>query len=399
MFQELHPPLLGETAEQGRARDERFKSANALRLASEYEAAFGRRKLDLLILSQNPDADHQPGSLHRMLMELPWSDVFTTNYDTLLERTEVPGRSYQPVIKASELTTAFAPRIVKLHGSFPSQTPFIITDDDYRTFPAKFAPFVNSVQQSLIENAFVLLGFSGDDPNFLAWTGWIRDHLGENHAPIYLVGPLGIGNAERALLIRRGVTPIDLSPIFSGTNVAEGVHAASLRWFLQCLSAAKPSRPEKWPESKSVPLTNTAGLPPVVGSGVTIPDNVEAFPEPQKPITAEVVGKLLRRWQYERKNYPLWVVATDGKRSALWETTKFWIQPLASFAKDWPAADRLLLFREINWRVETAMVPLFPESIDPFGAAVCEFFANVKDGNSAPIANSNAIRECHIARS
>lgn len=380
MFQELHPSLPGETTEQKQVRDEKFKSANALRIASEYEAAFGRRKLDLLIQSQNPDADHQPGSLHRMLMELPWSDVFTTNYDTLLERTEISGRSYQPVIKPSELTTAFAPRIVKLHGSFPSQTPFIITDDDYRTFPAKFAPFVNSVQQSLIENAFVLVGFSGDDPNFLAWTGWIRDHLGENHAPIYLVGPLGIGNAERALLVRRGVTPIDLSPIFSGTNLAEGVHAASLRWFLQCLNAAKPARPEKWPESKNLLLTNRAGLPSVVGLGVTIPDNVESFPDPQKPLTAEVVCKLLRRWQYERKDYPLWVVATDGKRTALWEATKFWIQPLASFAKDWSAADRLLLFREINWRVETAMVPLFPESIEPFGTAVCDFFATFKDG-------------------
>lgn len=383
MFQELHPAEPGETPEQARERDEKFKSANALRIASEYEAAFGRRKLDLLIQSQNPDADHQPGSLHRILMELPWSDVFTTNYDTLLERTEVPGRSYQPVTKASELTTAFAPRIVKLHGSFPSQTPFIITEEDYRTFPAKYAPFVNSVQQSLIENAFVLIGFSGDDPNFLAWTGWIRDHLGENHAPIYLVGPLGIGNAERALLVRRGVTPIDLSPLFSGRHLAEGIHAASLRWFLQCLSVAKPARPEKWPESKNVVIQNTAGLPDIVGSSGTIPEKAKAIPEPQKPLTADVVGKLLRRWQYERKDYPLWVVATDGKRSALWENTKFWIHPLAEMAKDWSVADRLLLFREINWRVETAMVPLFPESIAPFGAAVGEFFTTFKEGGNA----------------
>jgi hypothetical protein len=382
MFQELHPAEPGETPDQVRARDEKFKSANALRIASEYEAAFGRRKLDLLIQCQNPDADHQPSSLHRMLMELPWSDVFTTNYDTLLERAEVPGRSYQPVTKASELTTAFAPRIVKLHGSFPSQTPFIITEDDYRTFPAKFAPFVNSVQQSLIENAFVLIGFSGDDPNFLAWTGWIRDHLGENHAPIYLVGPLGIGNAERALLVRRGVTPIDLSPLFSGIHLTEGIHAASLRWFLQCLSVAKPSRPEKWPESKKVVIQNAAGIPAIVGTSVTIPEEAEAFPEPQKPLTVDVVGNLLRRWQYERKNYPLWVVATDGKRSALWEKSKFWIQPLAEMAKDWSVADRLILFREINWRVETAMVPLFPESIAPFAAAVGDFFATFRDGKT-----------------
>ena len=151
-----------------------------------------------------------------MLLELPWVDVFTTNYDTLLERTEIFGQTYQTVTKSSELTAAFAPRIVKLHGSFPSQTPFIITEEDYRTYPRDFAPFVNTVQQSLLENSFVLIGFSGDDPNFLEWTGWIRDEFGEKHAPIYMVGPLSPGSAERALLARRGVTPIDLSPVFDG---------------------------------------------------------------------------------------------------------------------------------------------------------------------------------------
>jgi hypothetical protein len=184
-----------------------------LRIASEYEAAFGKARLDALILEMTPDLQYVPSKLHRLLLELPWADVFTTNYDTLLERTEVDGRAYQPVLKASELTTAFTPRIVKLHGSFPSQTPFIVSEEDYRTYPRKFAPFVNSVRQSLLENSFVLLGFSGEDPNFLEWTGWIRDELGESHAPIYLVSPLSLGNAERTLLNRRGVTPIDVSPI------------------------------------------------------------------------------------------------------------------------------------------------------------------------------------------
>jgi hypothetical protein len=381
MFQELHPPTSGETPDQVQARYERFKSANALRIASEYEAAFGRRKLNLLIQSQNPDADHQPSNLHRMLMELPWADVFTTNYDTLLERTEVPGRSYQPVTKAEELTTAFAPRIVKLHGSFPAQTPFIITEEDYRTYPKRFASFVNSVQQSLIENAFVLIGFSGDDPNFLAWTGWIRDQLGEHHAPIYLVGSLGLGNAERALLVRRGVTPIDLSPVFAGRPLVYNVHAASIQWFLSCLRIAKPERPEKWPENENQQIKNVADLPEVVGSSLAIPDEAESFHDPQKLLTAEAVSKLLRRWQYERNSYPLWVVATDAKRSTLWEKTKYWIQPLVAFSKTWAAADRLLLFREINWRLETAMVPLFPESFEPFGISIANYFVGFKDGN------------------
>jgi len=134
MFDELHPRNLNETQKETQARKDHFSGINALRLASEYEAAFDRRKLELLIRDRNPDSEHLPSPLHSLLLQLPWKDVFTTNYDTLLERTEVPGRAYQPVTTAVELTTTFSPRIVKLHGSFPSQTPFIITEEDYRTY-------------------------------------------------------------------------------------------------------------------------------------------------------------------------------------------------------------------------------------------------------------------------
>ena len=213
-------------------------------------------------------------------MQLPWSDVFTTNYDTLLERTEIVGRTYQPVTKASELTTAFAPRIIKLHGSFPSQTPFIITEEDYRTYPRRFAPFVNSVQQSLLENTFILVGFSGDDPNFLEWTGWIRDELGGNHSPIYLVGSLFLRDAERSLLTYRGVTAIDLAPVFAGFSPPNGIHAASLEWFLTSLATARPPRREEWPdlERKSVSLPDN--YPPVLDAGLVVPEPPSIVPEP-----------------------------------------------------------------------------------------------------------------------
>jgi hypothetical protein len=42
-----------------------------------------------------------------------------------------------------------------------------------------FAPFVNTVQQTLLEKSLCLIGFSGDDPNFLQWIGWIRDNFPE----------------------------------------------------------------------------------------------------------------------------------------------------------------------------------------------------------------------------
>ena len=164
MFDEIYPPAESATTD----RQEQFSRSNPLRVATEYEAAFKRQKLESFLHAHVPDSGHQPGPMHELLLQLPWRDVFTTNYDTLLERTEVTERAYQPVMTVEDLTTAISSRIVKLHGTLPSQTPFIITEEDYRTYPRRFAPFVNTVRQSLIENSFVLIGFSGDDPNFIA---------------------------------------------------------------------------------------------------------------------------------------------------------------------------------------------------------------------------------------
>ena len=377
MFDEIYPRLPNETEEQ---REERSAHSNALRLASEYEAAFGRSKLESLIRSKIPDSDHQPGDMHRLLLQLPWKDVFTTNYDTLLERTEVPGRAYQAVATVKDLTSAFSPRIIKLHGSFPSQTPFIITEEDYRTYPKCFAPFVNTVRQSLIENAFVLIGFSGDDPNFLGWTGWIRDELGGHHAPIYLVGPLSLGNVQRSLLTLQGVTPIDLAPVFSGISSPNGIHTAALEWFLHNLLVAKPQRPERWP--KTAPqLTIDLEFPILINDSAE-PEEVDLPSSSQDTLDEAIVKKVVERWGFERNRYPGWLVPTDEVRSSLWHKTKDWIEPLIKSTENWSIVDRILLFREINWRLEASMIPLLTSWITPFESAANELFPILKDGTS-----------------
>lgn len=377
MFDEIYPRSQDETEEQ---RRERFNRSNALRLASEYEAMFNRQRLESLIRTTIPDTDHLPGNLHSLLLQLPWKDVFTTNYDTLLERTEVPGRVYQSVITVNDLTTAFSPRIIKLHGSYPSQRPFIVTEEDYRTYPRDFVLFVNTVRQSLIENTFVLIGFSGDDPNFLQWVGWIRDELGGHHAPIYLVGTLSLSNVQRSLLEYRGVTPIDLTPVFWGTNRQDGIHKSAIEWFLRSLLAAKPPRPEAWPKTKTAAEGNADFEPPILVGGSTEPEKVDLARSSQSPLDEATVLKVIERWRFEKNCYPGWLVPTNGIRSSLWYETRDYIEPLIKFAENWSPADRLLLFREINWRLEVSMIPLFSDWITPFELGVNDLFPSLNDG-------------------
>ncbi|MBD0222640.1 SIR2 family protein, partial [Acinetobacter baumannii] len=97
--------------------------------------AFGRGSLHNFIQESVPDLEHQPSELHYQLLELPWREVLTTNWDTLLERTqlEIPERSYSIVRTVDELSCTPSPRIIKLHGTVPSHIPFIFTEEDYRT--------------------------------------------------------------------------------------------------------------------------------------------------------------------------------------------------------------------------------------------------------------------------
>lgn len=212
-------PLWDGLAQKFREKLGDSDQSDPLALAESVEIAYGRSELDHLLLDSIKDADYRPSPLYEKLLRLPWSDVFTTNYDTLLERAgeNLLEKTFTLVTNKNDLVgSSGATRLIKLHGSFPSQRPFIITAEDYRTYPQKFAPFVNTVQQSLLENTLCMIGFSGNDPNFNNWIGWIRDNLGAENAPyLYLLSHESVSDVRREWLRRRNIIVVDLSEIFS----------------------------------------------------------------------------------------------------------------------------------------------------------------------------------------
>ena len=198
---------------------------SSLRLAQEVEITVGRPKLENILKEAIPDEDYGPSEVYTKLMELPWRDVFTTNYDTLLERAadKVSKRRYNVVVNQEDLVNSNdAPRILKLHGSFPSQRPFIITEEDYRTYPVRFAAMVNTVQQALLENVFCMIGFSCEDPNFLSWIGWIHDNLGKSSSQkIYMISVEHISDAKQKLLFDKNIIVVDLQEAYPKKEIPE----------------------------------------------------------------------------------------------------------------------------------------------------------------------------------
>lgn len=240
-------------------------------------------------------------------MSLPWTDILTTNWDTLLERAAdtTDQQTYETVRTLTDIGRARSPRIVKLHGSLPSNRPFIFTEEDYRTFPRRFAPFVNLVQQIFLENELCLIGFSGDDPNFLQWSGWVRDELGAAARRIYLVGVLNLSLPRRKLLEARHVSPIDLAPLVESEE-GQDRHSKASELFLDFLDKSKPTPASHWLfDASSSSWQPLASMIPIA---------------PTEEETATLVAKfkeLSAVWRREREAYPGWLVCPHDDRERL----------------------------------------------------------------------------------
>ena len=161
---------------------------------------------------------------------------------------QVVDRGYNTVVDMDQIPLANRPRIVKLHGSLPAQFPLIFAEEDYRTYPTEFAPFVNTVQQAMMETVFCLIGFSGNDPNFLHWSGWVRDNLGASAPKIYLAGWLDLSTHTRRMLENRGVVPIDLAQHLQAHDWPEHLrHRYATEWVLHTLERGRPYDVINWP--------------------------------------------------------------------------------------------------------------------------------------------------------
>ncbi|MDL5246380.1 SIR2 family protein [Leptospira weilii] len=327
------------------------KYLNPLKLADEVQAALGRPVLDQLILSSIPDDEFDPSILHTQLLDLPWTDIFTTNYDTLLERARVgiSEKNYQVVLNKEDLIYSERPRIIKLHGSFPSERPFIITEEDYRKYPKDFAPFINTVQQSLLENTFCLIGFSGDDPNFLQWIGWIRDNLGKENSPkLYLIGYFGLSDAQKKLLIQRNITVVDFSNSFEG----KGSHQEAIELFFKYLGSKKTTKnylnwdPEETQLSKKI----------------------KKEPEPSK---LEII---IQDWKKFRKNYPGWMIAPEDIRAKLLRSTADFIHYISDNNEN--ESLNLRFAFELNWRLEKCLMPIYDDVAIDFENIITKHKAN-----------------------
>ena len=416
MLPQLYPPSNG--GNDSPAANE-ASTSDVVRLAQEYEAAFGRPALHRHLRAKIRDGDFVPGDAHMQLLRLPWRDVFTTNWDTLLERAapSIVEHHFSPVRSTQEIPLATRPRIVKLHGSVDARFPLICTEEDYRTYPAMFAPFVNTVQQAMMENLLVLIGFSGDDPNFLHWSGWVRDNLRDSAPKIYLAGWLKLLPHRRRMLESRNIVPIDLAGHPKADEWRKHPrhrrHAYATEWILHSLKYGQPYDIYNWPTTpKSAGEEIPEHLEPMPTKAISIP-RAEPTQDPDDKESPEgklgAVRALIDAWNYNRtQTYPGWLSAPSRVRGTMRSTGKSARDHIDSVVEVLPQMDaegRLQALRELIWRLEIVLAPIseLEEKASKLVSAAREVLEQFDchrqeiDGMAVPEADWTAIAESWIA--
>ena len=127
-----------------------------------------RGELDQLIVNEftkNSKASRN----HEIIANLPIHNVWTTNYDALLEDAfKAAHRRVDVKVSPASLTTTHPGNTVtiyKMHGDVSSAAEAVLTKEDYETFDASRGVFSIKLKGDLLSKTFLFLGFSFSDPN------------------------------------------------------------------------------------------------------------------------------------------------------------------------------------------------------------------------------------------
>lgn len=125
------------------------------------------------IVSAVADVTPVPRETHRLLVQLPVRDIWTTNYDSLIETADA---SIETIARDADFVARRAGerRLYKMHGSIPfgasepegGRHQLVISRDDYDRYEQTHPRFWQFLQGQFLTTSFLFLGFSLTDPNF-----------------------------------------------------------------------------------------------------------------------------------------------------------------------------------------------------------------------------------------
>jgi len=130
----------------------------------------GRERLEAIVRSHLSVAA-APSRAHRLLSQIPVAEIWTTNYDTLLEQvlpTANVRRQDRDLIEAQREDVGVT--ICKMHGDFsiPESKPkIVISRDDFEIYPNQYPRMWTRLTSLFSTQTILFIGISFSDPNMM----------------------------------------------------------------------------------------------------------------------------------------------------------------------------------------------------------------------------------------
>lgn len=326
--------LFFEKTRNHRPNEKEVAYANVLRLAEDVENVCGRDELIGLIRDAINDDKLEPSDVHMRLLALPWKDVYTTNYDTLLERSvsrlnEQGRRVYSIIRNDASFGLETPPFLIKLHGDIKDPASIIITEENYRTYSIEHQAMINYIRNSIMLDTMVLIGFSGNDPNFLQWLGWVKDVLRENQRKVYLLSVDEVSDAAKISFEKKNVIVVDLREC-AGMNSSPSENVSAAIGFLESYIQQR--------EQERAQYRNSA-----LAWGRTSPRD-------------ESIEQFYERLKEEREAYPGWLIMPRENREYRASLGSYSLpqDKLGQLSR----RDQILFLDEFNWHIEKSLYPI-----------------------------------------
>ncbi len=150
----------------------------------------GEERLEQHILQNITSSSASPSKGHRSIAALRVDDLWTTNYDRLIEQADPEIESVATEGDLSRRTMPSRRRLMKMHGSVSVESPPgwhakpVITRKHFETYEADHPKMWAALRATYLTKTFLFLGFSFDDPNIGLLLRLSRS-LGAEAAPLH----------------------------------------------------------------------------------------------------------------------------------------------------------------------------------------------------------------------
>ena len=151
--------------------------------------------------------------LHKLIVELDFPAIYTTNYDRNLETAfEIHHQPYAKIANAKHIADAAqdVTHIVKYHGDFDDDASLVLTETDFLDRLSFDAPLDIKFRADALGRTILFIGYSMSDPNIRLllhsiWQTWEKSGHRDHRPPSFVFMPSS-NPVQEAILAHWGIT-------------------------------------------------------------------------------------------------------------------------------------------------------------------------------------------------